>query len=591
MPRIKRRRSSARNSDEKDVGELMSKNIKAMYDGKLCKVEVLKMTENPLLYLVHYVGWNSRYDQWLPESKVFISDEEGIAKGKENAGEQEAPFPSKKLKSSSKSKKVKPKIEPIPKEETVTPGKVKSIKSETEGEEKNEESREMTYEEQRLENIRRNQQFLAMLNLKGAAEAAKKPKSNKIVRMKKPPTRERRLPKRRSLRVQGLSSDGKKLPDNFKPLSNSAPSYERIREEGTLEISASNKDYLKELMAGSGGTDNVEGGKVEIGASLMKYAERMSKMQIFDTGLVKVVKERIYSAVFHPGPKIMVAAGDKRGNLGFWRVGSKGENNGVVGFHPHGNVIAGLHFSDVDTNKLYSSSYDGHVRMLDLEKQEFSDVITDSEDEFYDIASVKGERPLYVSSRGGFVYKIDPREKKSEEYALHDNKIFTLSFNQAKPHEFCTASLDRTVRIWDSRKLTEKRTKPVFQMVHGLCVTGARYSPDGKYLVSCNNDCLLRIWNTATIKNKRPNGPEPNSQVRHDTRTGRWLTKFKCEWDPKQSNVFIVGSMDRPRCVEIFGVNDDAKASRIMRLRDDYVGSVQSINVFHETRGYKAFTH
>jgi len=50
--------------------------------------------------------------------------------------------------------------------------------------------------------------------------------------------------------------------------------------------------------------------------------------------------------------------------------------------------------------------YDGHVRMLDLEKQEFSDVITDSEDEFYDIASVKGERPLYVSSRGGFVYKI-----------------------------------------------------------------------------------------------------------------------------------------------------------------------------------------
>jgi len=126
----------------------------------------------------------------------------------------------------------------------------------------------------------------------------------------------------------------------------------------------------------------------------------------------------------------------------------------------------------------------------------------------------------------------DPREKKSEEYALHDNKIFTLSFNQAKPHEFCTASLDRTVRIWDSRKLTEKRTKPVFQMVHGLCVTGARYSPDGKletdvtcacfsfvfqhfnmlflpelaprsrYLVSCNNDCLLRIWNTATIKNK-----------------------------------------------------------------------------------------
>lgn len=106
--------------------------------------------------------------------------------------------------------------------------------------------------------------------------------------------------------------------------------------------------------------------------------------------------------------------------------------------------------------------------------------------------------------------------------------------------------------------------------------------------------------------------------IKHDNQTGRWLPVFHACWDLKNPNAFMVGSMTKPRIVEIFegynssgatnsagngnsgngksgkkgavkvkaetqDVSDMNACRRVTALGDNgtYLTSVQSRNVFH----------
>ncbi len=56
-----------------------------------------------------------------------------------------------------------------------------------------------------------------------------------------------------------------------------------------------------------------------------------------------------------------------------------------------------------------------------------------------------------------------------------------------------SGSWDSTAIIWDARSGKEK-----FICNHGSSVTQIAVSGDGKYLVSCAKDNLVKLWNTAT---------------------------------------------------------------------------------------------
>ena len=78
----------------------------------------------------------------------------------------------------------------------------------------------------------------------------------------------------------------------------------------------------------------------------------------------------------------------------------------------------------------------------------------------------------------------------------------------------------------------------------------------------------------------------PNVSVKHDNHTGRWLSTFRPSFDSKQPNVFLTGSMDRPRRMEVFNVTMDVMTSNVQvklskSLEADYLGSVCSRNCFH----------
>jgi WD40 repeat protein len=53
-------------------------------------------------------------------------------------------------------------------------------------------------------------------------------------------------------------------------------------------------------------------------------------------------------------------------------------------------------------------------------------------------------------------------------------------------------------------------------------------------------------------------------------------------WDPKRDDVFVVGSMKRPRQVEVWGSNGSSMAI----LTHELLNSVSSLNCFHPSENW-----
>lgn len=68
---------------------------------------------------------------------------------------------------------------------------------------------------------------------------------------------------------------------------------------------------------------------------------------------------------------------------------------------------------------------------------------------------------------------------------------------------------------------------------------------------------------------------------RHNNNTGRWLTRFRAIWDPKQEHCFLVGSMAQPRQIQVF---QDTGTLLHSFCSEDYLTSVCSINVVHPSQ-------
>jgi hypothetical protein len=165
--------------------------------------------------------------------------------------------------------------------------------------------------------------------------------------------------------------------------------------------------------------------------------------------VAKVVPDKIYSVAFHPSPhKLIVAAGDKNGHLGLWDVDASSEDNernGVHLFKPYNSVISNLEW-DKSGSKLFSSSYDGSMRVFDVQKETFSEIFAtyDSSSEYkgklgfglndgwmqYSCIDHRNHDCIFYSNSFGDVIHIDMRQKSKITFNanLSQKKINTIRY-------------------------------------------------------------------------------------------------------------------------------------------------------------------
>ncbi len=142
----------------------------------------------------------------------------------------------------------------------------------------------------------------------------------------------------------------------------------------------------------------------------------------------------------------------------------------------------------------------------------------------------------------------------------------------------CICRNDGVVNIWDVRKFQGSpykagTPKAIASHSIGLSVSSSFFSPSGDALLSTSFSNNLDLIGDP---HKQKGDIKPAVQIPHNNQTGRWLSTFMACWHAKH-NIFVCGSMKKPRCVEIF----DEKGRLLREVSGDSLTAVASRCCFH----------
>ena len=440
--------------------------------------------------------------------------------------------------------------------------------SDADGSDLEEES--FSYAQIREKNLRANEQFLADLRMEEAKEMLRaleqKPTHSGVRAWKKRVV----LPRSHNLRI-------KPIVKYFEP-SRLPPGPVGMKDCFYSKHKADVAEHLKSFRALMKGVKNVADVKVPT-----DFYSSLTKMTISEEGVAKVVSGRVFSLAWHPAASPQIAiAGDKYGTVGLWDVLSKDDDQLVTAFKPHTKPVGCLKVPFAAQNKLYSCSNDGTLRCGDFEKAIFTEVFSVPEtdiDLLRNFDFFDGDKTMLVSHFRGLVSLVDvrtPQTKAEQVYTVSHKSLRTVSIHPIRQDYFITTGTDTNISLWDMRKMAQKSPKPLQVLdQHTKSIASAFFSPQGHKIVSSSAD------DTILVHDFPSSGTEIklSKRIQHNNCTGLCLTNFQPTWHPTVPDMFVVGSMARPREIQVF---DATKGTVVHSLRnEDNLGSVCSLNVFH----------
>ncbi|NXT51160.1 WDR76 protein, partial [Pluvianellus socialis] len=423
------------------------------------------------------------------------------------------------------------------------------------------------YERKRLKNITENAKFFAALKLHESAA-----RLNQIATKRQPHVTKRAKPKkaedetvrRRSMRLQRVEPSGIPMPEM--PAQPGAEEYPQVPAgpfpmvpEDHVENSKLTEGLLTTWMRIS---EVLLVTITNVLVMLSRYQDSLNSMVLSEENIKKVVKYRVCSMAIHPSESIIfVAAGDKSGQIGLWNVNCNSEG-GVHIFVPHSYPVSCMHFSPCNPAHLLSLSNES-LRCGDVTRAVFDEICRSEENlSSFDFLEDNASTAV-VGQWDGDVAVVDRRTPGTSSELSADigfKRTRTVHVHPVKKQYFVAAgSVD--VCVYDVRYLKSEGNKPVSSLKgHTKSVASAYFSPvtGNRVVTVCADD-----------------------KLRHNSNTGRWLTRFRAIWDPKQEDCFVVGSMARPRQIEVF--QDTGKLLHSF-YNLDCLSSVCSINVVHPSQ-------
>ncbi|RNF18874.1 antigenic WD protein [Trypanosoma conorhini] len=119
--------------------------------------------------------------------------------------------------------------------------------------------------------------------------------------------------------------------------------------------------------------------------------------------------------------------------------------------------------------------------------------------------------------------KLEVREEKT--YTGHASAVYCCSFS-TKGDRFCTASRDRSVRLWN----TLTGSSSVMKGGHNGFVLSCDFSPRGNRIVSSSDDRTIKVWNTTTCaKVSTLKGHDDKVYCVQYNSTGEYIVSASCD--------------------------------------------------------------
>lgn len=470
------------------------------------------------------------------------------------------------------------------------------------------------YEREREERLRLNRERMMKLNLPSLAtklttsaqKSANPSKQQKGVTGRSRKTKEDNEPRitRRSLRVQGVLPDG-----------STANGIDSERRDGTVVLASGGivrhgSDYTIDSSTKSSeariGDLHIESvncsaktdeaftdalGKVVASADTGPLAHgidvklRPLSLNLQEEDVAKAVKNGAGHMSWLPSTsKLVVATGDKDGHVGLWDVdfakdagqdqGSWDEGfDGVLLCKPHDQYVSGIRWTQQGTSGLFSCSYDGSLRLLDIQKRKFLEIHRSDVDSFSAFDINESKQCVYLGDNKGGFTMVDLRSGKKigPKVDMHEKKVNSIDVEPLNETYVATTSSigDEIVCIWDTRKIS--KAKPMLVLPHSRACHSAYFSPSGtgEVLTTCF-DNHLRVWGDVS------NGEASlSNQIYHNNNTGRWVLPFRATWSA-DGTMFLCGSMKRE--LEFF---DARTGSLVASHSSEYMTAIPSRSSVH----------
>ncbi|KAL7796689.1 WD40-repeat-containing domain protein [Trichoderma ceciliae] len=488
------------------------------------------------------------------------------------------------------------------------------------------------FERRRLENIAANKALLSEISVTAKKIIPDKPVSRPSAPRKKtraePVLREPRRGTRMSSRLAGVAADDEVLKRKLEVEAEHQAEQvkaKRLRIGDDLNLGdivvdgkkwTSSMDGLKDIFRGAQPgvrTFSEYDIKDTTDGDLKNLRLRMSGLKLYEHWIpndIKITPQRVYALGFHPTEdKPIVFAGDKEGAMGVFDGSQTAPEVAddddvpdpvISAFKVHARTITAFAFSSIDASSVFSASYDSSIRKLDLEKGVSVQVFAPEnahEDLPISALEIPAAEPnmLYFSTLDGSVGRHDARAAENLElWTLSQQKIGGFSMHPLHPYLLATASLDRTVKVWDLRKMSGKGDlrHPMLLGEHEsrLSVSHASWSAGGHVATSSYDD-TIKIYDFSEASKWKPGQSidtqkmKPTHTIRHNNQTGRWVTILKPQWqkNPKDGiQKFTVGNMNR--FVDVYA----ADGSQLAQLGGEGISAVPAVAHFHPTMDWVA---
>lgn len=367
----------------------------------------------------------------------------------------------------------------------------------------------------------------------------------------------------------------------------------------------------------------------------------------FDPLDIKICHNRITSMFFHPSTtNRIVVGGDTTGNVGIWLVDEQNNDTkeeeedddddepSISILQLHGRNVSKIMTPTFSPEKIYTSSYDGSIRVLDLNKLTSTELLYLNEPGtredialgVSDINQCQDSSVIFMTTLDGEFYQHDTRTPfntrqrhhlaTKDLLRLHDKKIGGFAVNPNTNYQIATASLDRTLRIRDLRNVNksvysefENQKSPHMYGNYNsrLSVSCVDWNQENRLV--CNgyddNICLFDYSGGSKLDNELPvitewksdfvpptksseelellpNNLTPFTKIKHNCQTGRWVSILKSHWQTNPADgvqKFIIANMNR-------GLDIYNQDGQILAHLNEQVGAVPAACTLHPSQNW-----
>ena len=256
-----------------------------------------------------------------------------------------------------------------------------------------------------------------------------------------------------------------------------------------------------------------------VNSELSEYHLKLNNMTVTEDDVAKMCRSRITAVLVHPNQdKLVVLAGDKDGYVGLWDVNNvSDEAGGVLTYRTHNANITRFYCCESNASKIYSASYDGTIRCLDTKANAFV-VSFDAPDHtdncftsdcFFASHHHGSDVTAFIGRSDGKMAFADFRASSSAyqwQFPAQLSKINSIQEHPTNANLVITAGSSKAgcIRVHDIRK-AGKTSNPLVEIdEHSKSINAAFVSGDGEFMVSVSLDNTVRTWSNFILPGSKP---------------------------------------------------------------------------------------